>query len=183
MNTKILAKKMLKTKGMAISYLQEFLARKCLGPPPMAPGTEPATTTPTYQNLAKQLRELGKENDARICDHVDSFGEQIDPDTFERLMELTDTTWNDTTGEKNSENGTAKRLFNDTDPITPDTPRKKRQLLMQQMTAVDELMKQHPIEQPRQLRKRNHDVVYVEEENGESNTSTSSNSTTEDTTR
>ena len=172
-----------KNKGVAISYLQEFLARKCLGPPPMAPDSESATSTPTYRNLAKQLRELGKENDARICDHADSFGEQIDPDTFERLMELTDTTWNDTTGEKNSENGTAKRLFNDTDPITPDTLRKKRQLLMQQMTAVDKLMKQHPIEQPRQLRKRNQDVVYVEEETREPNTSTSSNSTTEDITR
>jgi len=172
-----------KNKGVAISYLQEFLARKCLGPPPMAPDSESATSTPTYRNLAKQLRELGNENDARICDHADSFGEQIDPDTFERLMELTDTTWNDTTGEKNSENGTAKRLFNDTDPITPDTLRKKRQLLMQQMTAVDKLMKQHPIEQPRQLRKRNQDVVYVEEETREPNTSSSSNSTTEDITR
>ena len=110
-----------KNKGMAISYLQEFLAKKCLGPPPPAPNTTEAdTTAPRYRNLATKLRDLGEENDALICDHADKYEEQIDPETFERLMSVAKTTWEEKSTESSGESGTSKRLFEETEPLTPD---------------------------------------------------------------
>ena len=77
-----------KTKCAAIHFLQEFIARKCRGPPPPGPEPEAETTAPAYDILATKLREMGEENDALICDHADKFGERIDPDTLARLESL-----------------------------------------------------------------------------------------------
>jgi len=173
-----------KTKDAAIRFLQDFIAKKCLGPPPPAPNTTEANTTVRrYKNLATKLRDLGEENDALICDHADNFGEQIDPEILERLMSISRSTWGENVTENDGENSTSKRLFEETEPLTPDMLKKKRQLLMQQMTSVDRLLKQDATEPTRVLRNRTHEAQYVESDQGDTHTSSSGNSSTEDANR
>ena len=102
--------------------------------------TDLTTLIPTYCVLASKLREIGAENDAKICDHADKYGEGIEPETFERLTSMVAADWGDkSTG---NEATTSKRLFTgDTSP-TPAKLQKRRKALMEQVSSVEKLIRQ-----------------------------------------
>ena len=82
-------KEKVKNKDSAIRFLQEVIAEngsnETQEKSQSSTITDLTTLIPTYCVLASKLREIGAENEAKICDHADKYNERIDPETFERL--------------------------------------------------------------------------------------------------
>jgi len=158
-------KEKVKNKDSAIRFLQEVIAEngsnETQEKSQSSTITDLTTLIPTYCVLASKLREIGAENDAKICDHADKYGEGIEPETFERLTSMVAADW----GDKSSGNEatTSKRLFTgDTSP-TPAKLQKRRKALMEQVSSVEKLIRQDSENTQRRLRPH-HKVSYVEED-------------------
>ena len=177
-------KEKVKNKDSAIRFLQEVIAEngsnETQEKSQSSTITDLTTLIPTYCVLASKLREIGAENDAKICDHADKYGEGIEPETFERLTSMVAADW----GDKSSGNEatTSKRLFTgDTSP-TPAKLQKRRKALMEQVSSVEKLLRQEVEESQQRLRARRRSVSYAEVEDDEESTNNtpSVNAPTED---
>ena len=171
-----------KNKDAAIRFLQDFLDQNgknlTTKKKPTTRIRDLTTLVPRYYRLAAKLRELGEENDAKICDHADKYDEQIDEETLHRLQSMTAD--EQVLEEDMSSLGNPKRLFTSDLSPTPAKLQKRKQRLMEQVSTVDQLLRKE-VEESQRLRTRRQTVSYADLDDDDTATRSSSiNTPTED---
>ena len=164
-----------KNKDTAIRFLQDFLDNNGKNSTTKKKSTtrvrDLTTLVPRYCRLGAKLRELGKETDAKICDHADKYDERIDDETLHRLHSIT--TDEQVLEDDTSSSGNPKRLFSSDLSPTPAKLQKRKQRLMEQVSTVDKLLRKE-VEESQRLRIRRQTVSYAELDNDDTASRSSS---------